>query len=602
MKTIVSVFLLIVLVAKNVTAQNYSFKSSLEYGAEIADFFISDFDINDLEFYINGFKSSKTIVYPAGKHKLKITHNGIFLAESEIEILKKKINPGTLTIGSKIYDGYSRAREYSLNFDETQILEEDRISVSVQLKNIPYFPSKNAGTYTWNEYVYISGLPWVTRNYELETDLVSASATIYQKETSPFGFSVADKYYDGTDTIISPRCTINIVKDDDIAFKLAEKIIYPSKNVGTYTLTGKFKIEGQDAKNYKLVPDESVTTAKILPLTVSMSSFYAADKIYDGTKKVYDYSFSSNIDSAKIEGDDLEIGFLREPEFPEKNVGKYTVTADFVLKGDDSKNYVLAFDKQETEAEITPKEISISGFSIADKLYDGEKTIPEKNISMPYADGSFKSDNILVTFVSTPEYPSPQIGENYLIEAEFLLSGADKRNYLLSNPILTTYSSIICGTNLIHQKFYDVVFVSNYDREYSGYQWFKNGEKLEGETKQFFCDPEKFSGFYQCEITKIDGTKILSCPYYPSTVSIEKPEQVSLNVYPNPSTFGSPVIIKIGNLDLQNAEIIIFNSKGQVIKRISNPETENEIFLPKGEFSGRLVLDREKLSFKMIVK
>jgi hypothetical protein len=85
-------------------------------------------------------------------------------------------------------------------------------------------------------------------------------------------------------------------------------------------------------------------------------------------------------------------------------------------------------------------------------------------------------------------------------------------------------------------------------------------------------------------------------------VSIEKPEQVSLNVYPNPSTFGSPVIIKIGNLDLQNAEIIIFNSKGQVIKRISNPETENEIFLPRGEFSGRLVLDREKLSFKMIVK
>lgn len=599
MNKIVSVFLLFFLVLQNVTAQNYSFKSSLEYGAEIADFFVSDFDFDGLEFYVNGTKTLKSTVYSAGKYTLKVTSGEDFSAEAEIEISKKKINPGTLIVGSKIYDGTSRVREYSLNFDETQILEKDRFGVVVRLQNTPYFPAKHAGEYNVSAIVSLGGYYWITSNYELETNIVSTTARIYQKETTPYGFSVADKYYDGTDTIISPRCTINIVKGDDIAFKLAEKIIYPSKNVGTYTLTGKFKIEGPDGGNYRLTVDEATTEAKILPLTVSISSFYVADKVYDGTKKVYDYSFISDIDSVKIDGDDLEIGFLSEPEFPLKDVGKYTVTANFTLRGADAQNYVLETSVPETEAQITPMEISISGFSVADKFYDGTKRIPEMNITMPVADGIVDGDEVFTDFSSVPEYPSKEIGENYLIEADFFLVGEDKENYLLLNSALTTYSSIICGENLIHQKFYDVVFISNYEREYSGYQWFKNGEKLEGETKQFFCDKDKFSGFYQCEITKTDGTKILSCPYYPEIKVLKNPE---IKVFPNPISSGSPAIIKVENIDLEDAEIMIFNSKGQIVKRILNPTNENEVVLPSGEFSARFVSFGKRMTFKMIVK
>ena len=603
MKTIVSVFLLIVLAAKNVTAQDYSFKSSLEYGAEIADFFVSDFSPDDLVYYVDGLKTLKTTVYSAGKYRLKVVSGSDFSAEAEIEIQKKKINPGTLTVGSKIYDGSPRAREYALNFDNTQILAKDRIGVSVRLKSIPYFPPENADTYTWNELVYLSGYSFMTANYELETNYVSVTATIYPRETSPFNFSVDDKFYDGTDTSIGQRCTITIVKgDDDLDFKFAEKIVFPSKNAGTYTLTCKLKIESPKAKNYRLVPDYFTTEAKILPLTVSMSSFYVADKIYDGTKKVYDYSFSSDIDSVRIEGDDLEIGFLSEPEFPQKNVGKYTVSADFVLKGEDSQNYVLEFENQQDEAEITPKEVSVSGFFVADKLYDGTTAVPENNVSMPEVDGSFSGDDVYAAFSIKPEYPSPNTGENYLIEADFSLAGADSQNYYLKNTSLTAYSSILCGSNLIHQKFYDVVFVSNYDREYSGYQWFKNGEKLDGETKQFFCDPAKFSGFYQCEITKLDGSKILTCPYYPTITEVETPSPVELVVYPNPASSGLPVIIKAENLNAENAEIMIFNSKGQLVKKILRPETENEVLLPRGEFSVRLISGSKKQTLKMIVK
>jgi hypothetical protein len=66
-----------------------------------------------------------------------------------------------------------------------------------------------------------------------------------------------------------------------------------------------------------------------------------------------------------------------------------------------------------------------------------------------------------------------------------------------------------------------------------------------------------------------------------------------------------PVTIKINDFDsdsYKNVVIYLYNSTGSLVKTIENVEELNVVTLPFGNYSGIVVFDGNKISFKFIVR
>ena len=67
----------------------------------------------------------------------------------------------------------------------------------------------------------------------------------------------------------------------------------------------------------------------------------------------------------------------------------------------------------------------------------------------------------------------------------------------------------------VYSKWTDVLFISNKEGRFNGYQWFADGAEMAGETMQRLYDPKGLSGTtiqYHCRLTTTDGKTLYTCP------------------------------------------------------------------------------------------
>ena len=80
---------------------------------------------------------------------------------------------------------------------------------------------------------------------------------------------------------------------------------------------------------------------------------------------------------------------------------------------------------------------------------------------------------------------------------------------------MTNVNFTIAISGQLLSKWTDVLFVSNKENRYVGYQWLADGVELTGETQQRLYDPNGLSGtsiLYQCRLTTTDGKTLITCP------------------------------------------------------------------------------------------
>ena len=85
----------------------------------------------------------------------------------------------------------------------------------------------------------------------------------------------------------------------------------------------------------------------------------------------------------------------------------------------------------------------------------------------------------------------------------------------------------------MHRKWDDVLFVDNNpdnglpdssrDLQFASWQWYKDGQPIDGATEQFYYEPGGLNGNYQVQMTAIDGTIYRSC--VEAIESEQKPRQ-----------------------------------------------------------------------------
>src|SRR5205823_4532169 len=123
--------------------------------------------------------------------------------------------------------------------------------------------------------------------------------------------------------------------------------------------------------------------------------------------------------------------------FDTKNVGTgKTVTASGYGKtGTDANNYVFASPQGTTTADITAKNLTITGAVANDKVYDGN-TDATVNFSAASLDGVVGSDNVSINSSGySASFATATVGTNKPVTVTGVgLSGGDAGNYSVSQP------------------------------------------------------------------------------------------------------------------------------------------------------------------------
>ena len=262
---------------------------------------------------------------------------------------------------------------------------------------------------------------------------------------TPFAVNLAglsgNKTYDGTTAAPLTFTGLNSVFALDTVTVDASAVsaTYADKHAGTdkaITVTGLFALSGLDAANYALTqPADLVGTIARLGITVT--GLTIADKIYDGTETGVISGTGSF--GGTIAGDDLAINVgAINVTFADKNVGtnKAVALSGVTLSGADADNYTAATPTGIT-ASISPRELTVTGLTALDKVYDRTATATLTGTGTLL--GAIADDAIaLDESIRAGVFSNKDAGTGKDVAVTGLtLTGDAARNYSLLAPTLT---------------------------------------------------------------------------------------------------------------------------------------------------------------------
>ncbi|MCE4556604.1 YDG domain-containing protein, partial [Roseateles cellulosilyticus] len=344
------------------------------------------------------------------------------------------------TVANKVYDGLTTA---SLTGGSLiGIVGSD----TVTLTQVGSFVDKNAGTARAVTAADTLG-GTDAGNYSV-TQPTGLSADITPKALTVTGTTVANKVYDGLTTAsLTGGSLIGIVGSDTVT--LTQVGSFVDKNVGTAkAVTAADTLGGSDAGNYSVTQPTGLT-ANITPKALTVTGTTVANKVYDG------------LTAASLSGGSLvgivgadTVTLTQAGSFVDKNAGTArAVTAADTLGGTDAGNYSVT---QPTglSADITPKALTVTGTTVANKVYDGLTTASLSGGSLI---GIVGSDTVTLTQVGS--FVDKNAGTARAVTAADTLGGSDAGNYSVTQPTgltanITPKALTVTGTTVAN-KVYD---------------------------------------------------------------------------------------------------------------------------------------------------
>jgi len=274
-------------------------------------------------------------------------------------------------------------------------------------------------------------------NYALSSQPASSTANITQKGLTITGETAANKTYDGNAdaTPGSAGSLVGIVSGDVVTITVGTAG-FDNKNNGngkTVTFSG-YGITGTDAGNYTLSSQPANSTANITKKPLTITGVTASNKIYNGTATATATGTAAL--SGVVGSEDVSIT-AGSAEFDSKNVGtgKAVSFSGYGITGTDAGNYTVS-QPAPTTANITAKNLTISGLTADNKVYDGNAS------ASILGSGSLVGvvGSEVVTFTTgSATFDNKNIGTGKTVTfSSFTLGGDDAGNYTLSQPSAVT--------------------------------------------------------------------------------------------------------------------------------------------------------------------
>ena len=193
--------------------------------------------------------------------------------------------------------------------------------------------------------------------------------------------------------------------------------------VGTTSITA--SQEG-DTEYDAATPVSQDLIVNVKELTVTGVS--AADKVYDG---LADAILSGGTLNGIIGTDDVSLSDATSGTFAQTNAGTgISVGTSMTLSGVDEGNYSIAQPTTIT-ADITAKELTVSGAIAANKVYDATT---DATISGGSLIGLVGADIVNLTNANVGTFAQSDVGTAIDVTTSMTLSGADAGNYSVTQP------------------------------------------------------------------------------------------------------------------------------------------------------------------------
>ncbi|WP_282037013.1 YDG domain-containing protein [Saccharicrinis aurantiacus] len=420
----------------------------VEYGTTLGEITFTDGSAIDNRYgtSIDGeffFANSSTIpakTDPATKYSLIFRANNNIdypdkLEELSVIVTSKELTIDNIVVANKAYDGTALATLLN-NGDLVGIVGADNVILeTTSLEAV--FDSKNVGI---DKVVSITGYTLSgddINNYIL--GIVTSTATISTKDISASALSAENKQYDKNTSAqyTENPSLIGVIIGDDVSL-IEGSANFEDANIGDNKKVEftSFSISGTDASNYNLnsIPN---SYANITPVELKLEGLSFSDKVYDGNT-------SASVDgnptlNGILDGDDvvLNIGAINA-FFEDKNVAqnKSISLSNLSISGSDNANYTLS-NPGDFTANITVKELTVTGLGVVDKTYDKTNTATLTGIAS--LQGVIDGDDVLLSN-SNPvvSFVDANAGNQKSITLESLsISGDESNNYNLTQPMLT---------------------------------------------------------------------------------------------------------------------------------------------------------------------
>lgn len=381
--------------------------------------------------------------------------------------------------------------------------------------------------------------------------------TIAKKQLTISGTIVADKEYDGTvEATVTAGTLAGLVSGDETSVGVTATGTFASKDVAyglgieKQDVTVSYALTGALANNY-LAPVGETLQAKINPKPLSNVHL---EKVYDGHGRFARTALTTA--QGIIAGESIKIYV----DAIGANVGVYkdgNEDEDF-----DFNEYVLYIGDIEEQtvnyawgdtctATIKAKQLTISGTTVADKVYDGttDATVMTGTLA-----GLIGTDELSVGVSATGTFADKNAGSDKTVTIVYSLTGALANNYLAPKDETATAT--------INKKELDLTEVPS--REYNGdnrIQKLTSEGCVEGENVvvMYFLDSADAGDRTVTSCSFVAGYENYSIKSYSATATITQKVITEFNTTLTPQT-GTSVSIS-ASVDLDNGKTETVNFK-----------------------------------------
>ncbi|GHT46688.1 hypothetical protein FACS189440_05260 [Bacteroidia bacterium] len=376
----------------------------------------------------------ETTLTDKGSYTYCVSFAGEYCESEKVCAEAIDFNPLTLVdviVENKEYDATIDATISDIIFDGLD--EGDELVEGVDYELTAEFSDAEAGTDKTVEIV-ITILGDKASKYWPSIFRYDAKAAITPKELTITGITADNKVYDGTTAVSSVQgdaSLVGIIGTDEVTLTGTPVYAFADANVADAiaVIVSGFELSGEQKGNYTLVAQPDLS-ADITPKEVTITGITAEDKVYDGT------TTATVTGTAALEGvvspDDVTAAGTPVYAFADANVADAiaVIVSGFELSGEQKGNYTLVA-QPDLSADITPKEVTITGITAEDKVYDGTTTATVTGTAA--LEGVVSPDD--VTAAGTPVYAFADANVADAISVSvsgYELGGAQKGNYTLA--------------------------------------------------------------------------------------------------------------------------------------------------------------------------
>ena len=293
------------------------------------------------------------------------------------------------------------------------------------------FPDKNVGTGKTLTQTGTYANP--SANYSVTQPTLTANITA--KELTVTGATAQNKTYNGnTAATISGATLSGVVDGDTVSLTGGTSGTFASANVANgISVSTSMGISGADSGNYTFTAPTGLS-ANITAAAVTITGISISNKVYDGNTTA---SISGTAAySGLVNSETFSVTGTPSATFANKTVanGKSVTVSGYTAP---SGNYSITQPTGLT-ANITAKQLTITGVTAANKVYNGNTTAT-LNTSSAALSGVVGGDTVTLSSASaTGAFATKTVADGKSVTASgFSISGADSGNYSLTQPATT---------------------------------------------------------------------------------------------------------------------------------------------------------------------